>query len=286
MRRSEQYRKDTWAKYKQESNRRTYVMYRGLEVCPNSLCLFPWTKPNEFHRSHDTIILVTQIIGERYRSGSFNFLLHLEPSPTMPSEPISLLDFPNELLYKIIDLLEPLDVQMLSIFVSKLGPLIDPTLYATVEIKLFNDSIRFICNENLVIPTKSQLQYTRSLFITTDQPYYPDNKLGPTKQWKDRINLLALFGHKAKKAEKPLSNLRDVILSLDKVTFVRWTLPYVGPALGDSFPNGTGLNFDSILKLLAGLPSLDTFTSHSTYTTFIRFICRRIPDLDLRIFMV
>ncbi|KAE9389888.1 hypothetical protein BT96DRAFT_365247 [Gymnopus androsaceus JB14] len=154
---------------------------------------------------------------------------------------------------------------MLSLAVSKLGPLIDPTLYANIEIKLFNDGIGFICNENQVVPTKSQLQYARSLFITTDQSYYPDDRPGRIKQWKDRVNLPALFGRKAKKAQKPLNDLRDVILSLDKVNSVRWTLPYVGPALGDRFFDGTGLNFNSVLEVLAGLPSLDTFTFNVYY---------------------
>ncbi|KAE9403825.1 hypothetical protein BT96DRAFT_973460 [Gymnopus androsaceus JB14] len=177
----------------------------------------------------------------------------------MLSESVSLLDLPNELLYKIIDLLETPDLQTLSSAARKLHPLVDPTLYATVEIKLFNDSIRFICNEHKVKPSKSQLQYARSLFITTDQPYYPNDKLGPTKRWKDRINLPDLFGPSA---EKPLNELRDVILSLDKVNSVRWT---VRPISGDRSNNGTSLNFDSILKLLASLPALDTFTFNVCY---------------------
>ncbi|KAE9403823.1 hypothetical protein BT96DRAFT_1016674 [Gymnopus androsaceus JB14] len=180
---------------------------------------------------------------------------HFLLSPTMLSELISLQDLPNELLYKIIDLLEPSDLQTLSSAVRKLRPLVDPTLYAIVEIKLFDDSIRFICNEHRVKPTKSQLQYARSLFITTDQPYYPNDKLGPTKRWKDRINLPALFGPSA---EKPLHDLRDVMLSLDKVKFVGWRIPFVRQT--DGLSNGTSLNFNSILKLLASLPSLDTFT--------------------------
>ncbi|KAE9396203.1 hypothetical protein BT96DRAFT_922270 [Gymnopus androsaceus JB14] len=76
----------------------------------------------------------------------------------MPS--VSLLDLPNELLFKIILLLEQQDLQSLSSAIKELRPLVEPFLCANVEIRLFNDSIRFIRNfENGVTPNKSQLRY-------------------------------------------------------------------------------------------------------------------------------
>ncbi|KAE9396210.1 hypothetical protein BT96DRAFT_118003 [Gymnopus androsaceus JB14] len=174
-----------------------------------------------------------------------------------------LLDFPNELLHRIILLVESQqDLQALGSAFMQLGPIIDPLIYANISIRLYNDGIRSMHNENGATPNKLQLRHARSLKITTDQPYYPrpgSKKFGPINQ-KKSSNLKTLLIHWYK---GPLKDLKNVVALLVNVISVQWIVPDCSfiRSYGWSFPSGTAcLDFTSILKIVASLPSLDTFS--------------------------
>lgn len=100
--------------------------------------------------------------------------------------------------------------------IRELRPFIGPLLYDTIEIRLFKDSIQFMHNKNGFTPKKYQLRYVQSITLTTAQPYYPNGKTGPTKQW--GLGLTTLFG---RASSEPLKDLKHVVSSLDNVTSVR-----------------------------------------------------------------
>ncbi|KAE9401857.1 hypothetical protein BT96DRAFT_577449 [Gymnopus androsaceus JB14] len=113
-------------------------------------------------------------------------------------------------------------------------------------------------NENGFTPSKSQLRYARTLKITADQPYYsqPRNshRLGPNQKKHPDLKTLFMRWYK-----KPLKDLKDVVSMLDNVTSVRWIIPDIlsNPC---ALPHTSYLDFTSILKIVASLPSLDTFS--------------------------
>ncbi|KAE9401859.1 hypothetical protein BT96DRAFT_1017955 [Gymnopus androsaceus JB14] len=171
---------------------------------------------------------------------------------------VSLIDFPNELLFKIISLLEQQDLQTLSSAIRELDPLVNPILYATIEIGLFNDKIQFMRNfKKGVRPNKHQLRHARNLIITTAQPYYPNDKMGPIKQWVIGRGFATLFGRLLK---EPLKDFMDIVASLDNVTSVQWSFSSSIYRVKQRRPSGNCLDFSSILKIVASLPSLDTFS--------------------------